>query len=117
MPCTSPRRLPVAGASSIAAVPLPASSPGPSGPPTAGCGWRPVSPGSSVSGLPVAAASRPYPGSPTSGIWSPHARLSGRAVTRGFSATGYPLGPPVAKSSACSTSGSAGALCHSLATA
>ncbi|KRX36002.1 hypothetical protein T05_9819 [Trichinella murrelli] len=49
-PGTSPRRLPVAGASSIAAVPLPASSPRPSGPPTAGCGWRPVSSGSSVSG-------------------------------------------------------------------
>ncbi|KAL1240059.1 pH-response regulator protein [Trichinella pseudospiralis] len=99
MPSTSPRRLPVAGASSIAGVALAASFPGPSGPPTA------------------AAVSRPYPGSPTSGIWSPWARLSGRAVTRNFSSTGYPLGPPMAKSSACSTRGSAGALCHSLATA
>ncbi|KRZ77289.1 hypothetical protein T10_7565 [Trichinella papuae] len=50
MPCTSLRRLPVAGASSIAGVPLPASSPLPGEPPTAGCGWRPGSLGSSVSG-------------------------------------------------------------------
>ncbi|KRY06284.1 hypothetical protein T12_12879 [Trichinella patagoniensis] len=48
-PGTSPRRLPVAGASSIADATLPASSPRPSGPLTAGCGRRPGSPGSSAS--------------------------------------------------------------------
>ncbi|KRX35759.1 hypothetical protein T05_16471 [Trichinella murrelli] len=48
-PGTSPRRLPVAGASSIADAPLLASSPLPSGPPTARCGRRPGSPGSSAS--------------------------------------------------------------------
>ncbi|KRY08825.1 hypothetical protein T12_2776 [Trichinella patagoniensis] len=50
MPCTSARRLPVAGASSNADVTLPSSLPRPSGPLTAGCGWRPGSLASSVSG-------------------------------------------------------------------
>ncbi|KRX69266.1 hypothetical protein T06_16991 [Trichinella sp. T6] len=48
-PGTSLRRLPVAGASSIADATLPASSPLPSGPLTAGCGRRPGSPGSFAS--------------------------------------------------------------------
>ncbi|KRY15225.1 hypothetical protein T12_10451 [Trichinella patagoniensis] len=47
-PGTSPRRLPVAAASSIADITLPASSPRPSGPTTAGCGRRPGSPGSAA---------------------------------------------------------------------
>ncbi|KAL1237225.1 Methionine synthase [Trichinella pseudospiralis] len=78
-PSTSPRRLPVAGAST--------------------------------------AVSRSHPWSSISGIWSPYARLSGIAVTRGFSSIGYPLRPPVAKSSACCTREFAGALCYSLAIA
>ncbi|KRY83658.1 hypothetical protein T4D_7121 [Trichinella pseudospiralis] len=49
-PSTSPRRLPVAGASSINDVTLPASLPRQSGFLTAGCGQRPGSPGYSVSG-------------------------------------------------------------------